>query len=74
MSLIVYTHPDCLAHQPPPGHPERPERLEAALRGIDQMDQVELRDATAVDPQDLARAFTAATTSKAWPRWKPAAA
>ncbi|TVS13843.1 MAG: histone deacetylase family protein [Wenzhouxiangella sp.] len=55
MSLIVYTHPDCLAHQPPAGHPERPERLEAALRGIEQMDQVEIRDASMVDPEDLAR-------------------
>ncbi len=55
MSLIVYTHSDCLAHQPPAGHPERPERLEAAMRGIDQLDQVEVRDAQAVDPADLAR-------------------
>ena len=55
MSLIVYTHTDCLAHQPPAGHPERPERLEAAMKGIDQLDQVDLRDAQAADPADLAR-------------------
>ena len=55
MSLIVYTHSDCLNHQPPAGHPERPERLEAALKGIDQLDQVTMRDAQTADPADLAR-------------------
>jgi acetoin utilization deacetylase AcuC-like enzyme len=38
----VYTHPDCLAHEPGPGHPESPARLQAvtsalrtALPGLD---------------------------------------
>jgi len=60
MSLIVYTHSDCLAHQPPAGHPERPQRLEAALRGIDQLSGVELRSAEAVERSDLARIHGAA--------------
>lgn len=55
MSLIVYTHSDCLAHQPPEGHPERPQRLEAAMRGIDQLKGVDLRQAEEIDPADLAR-------------------
>ena len=55
MSLIVFTHSDCLAHQPPAGHPERPERLEAAMQGIDQLKQVDQREARPADPQDLAR-------------------
>jgi acetoin utilization deacetylase AcuC-like enzyme len=55
MSLIVYTHIDCLAHQPPAGHPERPERLEAAMKGIGQLDQVDVREARPVDSADLAR-------------------
>jgi len=32
-SLLVVTHPDCALHRPPPGHPERPTRLEAAVVG-----------------------------------------
>lgn len=55
MSLIVYTHNDCLAHQPPAGHPERPQRLEAALKGIDQLEQVDIREARPVQASDLAR-------------------
>ncbi len=31
--LVVATHPDCALHRPFPGHPERPERLRAALAG-----------------------------------------
>ncbi|MEZ5551723.1 MAG: histone deacetylase family protein [Pseudomonadales bacterium] len=29
MSLLYLSHPDCLAHQMQPGHPERPDRLRA---------------------------------------------
>ncbi len=60
MSLIVYSHSDCLAHQPPAGHPERPARLEAALQGIGQLRGVELRDAAPADPVDLSRIHPAA--------------
>ena len=31
--LLVATHERCAAHEPPPGHPDRPERLRAALTG-----------------------------------------
>ncbi len=55
MSLIVYTHSDCLAHRPPDGHPERPQRLEAAIRGIDQLEQVDWREAPLAEGPDLAR-------------------
>ncbi len=37
MATSLYTHPDCLSHITPPGHPERVERLEAvaaALAGL----------------------------------------
>ncbi|HSG81940.1 MAG TPA: histone deacetylase [Gemmatimonadota bacterium] len=30
----VFTHPDCASHLTGPGHPERPERLDALLRAI----------------------------------------
>jgi acetoin utilization deacetylase AcuC-like enzyme len=31
MPVSVFTHPDCLRHDPGPGHPESPERLHAIL-------------------------------------------
>ena len=31
--LLVATHEGCAAHEPPPGHPDRPERLRAAVTG-----------------------------------------
>ncbi len=34
--LEVRSHPDCLAHRPPPGHPETPARLEAVLRALEE--------------------------------------
>ncbi len=35
MTTALITHPDCLAHINPPGHPERVERLEAILKVLD---------------------------------------
>jgi acetoin utilization deacetylase AcuC-like enzyme len=32
-SVLVATHERCGGHEPPPGHPERPERLRAAITG-----------------------------------------
>ena len=34
MSTALYTHDDCLGHVTPPGHPERPARLESALAAL----------------------------------------
>src|SRR5580698_3021007 len=34
MATAFLTHPDCLDHRPPAGHPEKPERLEAVLSAI----------------------------------------
>lgn len=33
---ILYTHPVCIAHDPGHGHPERPDRLRAVLRKLDE--------------------------------------
>jgi len=33
--LLIATHPECGEHRPFPGHPERPERLRAAISGAD---------------------------------------
>ena len=56
MSLQVITHPACLNHCPPTGHPERPERLEAALRGIEQIHECTTAAAIPVSRQQLERA------------------
>lgn len=34
MTTALITHEACIAHAPPPGHPERPERLEAVLKAM----------------------------------------
>lgn len=60
MSLQVFTHPACLKHRPPAGHPERPERLEAALRGVEQIRGHRLIEARPVTRRQLERAHTAA--------------
>ncbi len=35
--MLLFTHPSMLAHEPPPGHAERPARLKAILDGIADM-------------------------------------
>ena len=35
---ILYTHPDCLGHNPGEGHPERPARLTAILEALNDAD------------------------------------
>lgn len=35
MRTALFTHAACLAHRPPVGHPERPERLRAVLAGLE---------------------------------------
>jgi acetoin utilization deacetylase AcuC-like enzyme len=35
---ILFTHPDCVLHNPGPGHPERPERLKVVLAALDHPD------------------------------------
>ena len=34
MTVLLYTHPSCLEHDPGKGHPERPERLSAVLDAL----------------------------------------
>jgi acetoin utilization deacetylase AcuC-like enzyme len=34
MTLIAYTHPECLGHKPGSGHPESPQRLVAVLEAL----------------------------------------
>jgi acetoin utilization deacetylase AcuC-like enzyme len=35
MTTALVTHPACLLHEPPPGHPERPARLSEVLKMLD---------------------------------------
>ncbi len=36
MTTLLITHPACLDHLTPPGHPERPDRLRAVARALEQ--------------------------------------
>jgi acetoin utilization deacetylase AcuC-like enzyme len=49
--IRLYTHPACLGHDPGPGHPESPARLQAVLEALDRdhfaaLDRVEAPPAT----------------------------
>lgn len=57
MSTLIFTHPDCLEHNPGAGHPERPERLEAVLKALDAepFGALERRSAEEADLEQLCR-------------------
>ncbi|MDP3803052.1 histone deacetylase family protein [Brevundimonas sp.] len=56
MSAALFTHPDMLDHRPGPGHPERPERLQAVLDALDAADlDLDRRAATQAAIADLER-------------------
>jgi acetoin utilization deacetylase AcuC-like enzyme len=52
--MLLFTHPAMLAHEPPGGHPERPARLEAVLKGIADL-PLERREAPFAAKDALAR-------------------
>lgn len=60
--LRLYTHAACLRHQPGPGHPESPARLEAVLRALDdaRCAGLERHAAPAATPAQLRRVHDAA--------------
>jgi acetoin utilization deacetylase AcuC-like enzyme len=58
LQTLLITHPACLEHVPPPGHPESPDRLRAILRRLEGeefalLQRAEAREATR---EELARA------------------
>lgn len=54
--VILYTHPACLAHDPGPEHPERPERLQVVLEGLREAHgDLEWREAPLAKLGDLRR-------------------
>ena len=54
---ILFTHPDCLQHNPGEGHPERPARLSAILKALDTPEFVALdrRSAPLAERADIER-------------------
>ncbi len=51
MTVAVLTHPEAARHRPPHGHPERPDRHAAALRGLDGLDVARLEPPEATDEE-----------------------
>jgi acetoin utilization deacetylase AcuC-like enzyme len=57
MTTLLYTHPDCLDHDPGSFHPESPARLEAVLTALEGPDFARLkrREASEAAIEDIAR-------------------
>jgi acetoin utilization deacetylase AcuC-like enzyme len=53
MAVVVFTHPDCLRHDPGSDHPETPARLQAILDRLSQDRQIVLRQVAAADRTPL---------------------
>jgi acetoin utilization deacetylase AcuC-like enzyme len=53
MPVLVFTHPDCLKHDPGPGHPETPARLRAILDRLRTEQTVEVREALPASREPL---------------------
>ncbi len=55
--MLVFTHPACLQHDPGPGHPESPQRLQVVLDALHAAfpDRLDWREAPAAKRGDLAR-------------------
>jgi acetoin utilization deacetylase AcuC-like enzyme len=53
MAIPVYTHPDCLAHDPGPDHPETPARLKAVLGRLRQEPWIRLQEAAPAERREL---------------------
>jgi len=57
MTTLLMTHPDCIRHDPGPGHPESPGRLSAVLKALEepQFKGLIRRDAPLGSETDIAR-------------------
>ena len=58
MATLLVTHPACLLHLTPPGHPERPDRLRAVERALaeDRFKALVREEAPAADLETIALA------------------
>lgn len=76
MATALYTHPDCLDHREPPGHPEQAARLRAVELGLSGM-ALDRRDAPLGDEADILRCHPApyveairkAIPAEGWVEW-----
>lgn len=69
MSLRLYTHAACLAHDTGPGHPERPERLRVVVDALrTACPDTEWDDAPAAQTEDLMRVHGDALLDDLWAR------
>jgi acetoin utilization deacetylase AcuC-like enzyme len=53
MAVLVFTHPDCVRHDPGPDHPETPARLRAVLDRLAAVPEAIVREAPAGSAADL---------------------
>jgi acetoin utilization deacetylase AcuC-like enzyme len=60
--MLLFTHPSMLAHTPPPGHPERPARLQVVLRALEPLG-LEMREAPWADRAAVERVHPPAFVS-----------
>lgn len=61
MTTLLISHPDCLDHDPSPGHPESPDRLRAVMRALEtsEFGTLEREDAPAASDAQILRAHPA---------------
>lgn len=58
--MRVYSHPDCLGHQPGAGHPESPARLQAVLQALHEaLPQLEWHEAPLASREQVERVHAA---------------
>jgi acetoin utilization deacetylase AcuC-like enzyme len=64
MTTALYTHPACLGHETPPGHPESADRLRAILHELQHVSGILREDAPSATRADLARAHDSKLVAK----------
>lgn len=72
MSTALISHPACLEHELPPGHPERPGRLAAILQALEHVQIIQLK-APSATLESLARAHSPGLIEAALGKWNEAA-
>ncbi len=73
MTTALITHPACLNHTPPPGHPESPDRLKAVLAAFESSDFEELLrlEAPMASRGQLALAHDSSHVARVLDEWAP---
>jgi acetoin utilization deacetylase AcuC-like enzyme len=57
MTMLLFSHPSSEAHDPGPGHPERPDRIRAVMRALEApaFETLVRREAARAEPDQIAR-------------------